>query len=337
MRSLITAMFLALPTPSHAADHSVTVTSVIDQHVLPGFSNLAQETKDLHAAATADCRAGSPRLTQAFNDSFDAWIRVGHLRFGPTEFDDRAFALAFWPDTKGFTPKTLTRLMTARDKAAYDRDDFRQISIAGRGFYALEFLLYDAGLSTLGDAGYRCALTRAITQDIADNAAAILADWRAGYSDTLTRPGAGRTYETAQESVQELYKSLVGGLQFTADTRLGRPLGTFDRPRPNRAEARRSGRSLRHVVLSLEAARELATMLAGDDIPLATTLGGAFDETLSQASALNDPVFAGVASPQTRLKVEILQQSITGLRNRITSSLGPHLGVSAGFNALDGD
>ncbi|HBR37591.1 MAG TPA: peptidase M75, partial [Sulfitobacter pontiacus] len=53
-------------------------------------------------------------------DAFDAWIAVSHLRFGPSETDNRAFALAFWPDSRGATPKTLAGLITDADPVGRD-------------------------------------------------------------------------------------------------------------------------------------------------------------------------------------------------------------------------
>ena len=137
--------------------------------------------------------------------------------------------------------------------------------------------------------------------------------------------------------MQELFKALTTGLEFTSDTRLGRPLGSFDRPRPNRAEVWRSGRSARHVALSLETLENLMVLLAGGNADLVARSEQAFDTALSQIEALDDPVFAGVAAPQSRLKVEVVQQSVDAIRDIARQELGPTLGVAAGFNALDGD
>ena len=119
--------------------------------------------------------------------------------------------------------------------------------------------------------------------------------------------------------------------------RLGRPLGSFDKPRPRRAETWRAGRSLRNVSLSLEALRDLALHLSQGHPDLQAEFDTRFGEALDLARTLDDPVFAGVADPGKRLKIEILQQSIDRIRATAAEDLGPHLGVSAGFNALDGD
>ncbi|MEM6896956.1 MAG: imelysin family protein, partial [Pseudomonadota bacterium] len=264
--------------------------------------------------------------------AFDAWISVSHLRFGPSEADDRAFALAFWPDPRGSTPKTLATFIRDSDPVVESTDDFATVSVAARGFYAMEFLLYDAQFAGDESADYRCALIQAVATDIARNASAILADWENGYAALMSEPG-NDIYRSSTEAAQQFFTALSTGLEFTSDTRIARPLGTFDRPRPARAEARRSGRSLRHVALSLAATKELAEMIAMDD-PAVTAV---FDTAVGRAAALEDPVFAGVAEPQGRLRVEALKQHIDNARELLALEVGPSLGIAAGFNSLDGD
>ena len=131
-----------------------------------------------------------------------------------------------------------------------------------------------------------------------------------------------------------LFTQLTTALEFDADQRLGLPMGTFDRPRPNRAEARRSHRPLRNVVLSLTALRQLAALLP-DAAPEKTL--AAFDTAIAEAARLDDPDFAGVDTPQGRFKLESLQNRIRDARAAAIAEIGPALGVSAGFNSADGD
>lgn len=336
MRTLAFVTALMLPLSAAAQDRAPILMDVTENHVLPRFADLAGATGVLSATAQADCTADSADLRAAYNAAFDDWISASHLRFGPTEVGDRAFALAFWPDTKGFTPKALSGLITAEDAAVENPDAFAETSIAGRGFFALERMLYDPAMAEQGSDAYRCALTRAITTDINRNAAAIRTDWQS-YAPALTQPGGNSPYRSGAEAMQELFKALTTGLQFTSDTRLGRPLGSYDRPRPTRAEARRSDRSLRHVELSLIALRDLAARLAIDHPEIAADLDASFARAIDRAQALEDPAFAGVADPQGRFRVEALQQSIDDIRAITATQLGPTLGISAGFNSLDGD
>ncbi|MBK0327540.1 imelysin family protein [Rhodobacteraceae bacterium F11138] len=337
MRRLVALVLVVLPPLPVLADVPSVVQDTVEEHILPRVDAFAGAGADLAAVAASTCDPDDDGLRAAYTVAFDAWIDMSHLRFGPTEVADRAFAIAFWPDSRGATPKALAAMIVNKDPALADPVAFRDVSVAARGLYALEYLLFDDGLRQLGQPETRCALTRAITYDVAANGAAIAADWHDSYAARLMEPGPDGPYQTDAEAVQELFKALGAGLQFTADVRLGRPMGTFQRPRPNRAEARGSGRSLRHVVLSLLATQDLALHLAADDPELASRLSSAFEIALATAARLDDPVFAGVASPQGRIRVEALQTEINKIRQIVATELGPQLGVAAGFNALDGD
>ncbi|MEM9148006.1 MAG: imelysin family protein [Pseudomonadota bacterium] len=324
MRLIPIILLVALP-----AQAEPVVDVAIADHILPGAQRLSAEAEALTAAARQDCAPESAALRAAYHAAFDAWIGVSHLRFGPAEAEDRAFALAFWPDPRGTTAKTLTRLLAAEDAAVESADAFARQSVAVRGFYALERMLYDP---PDGDAGYACRLTQAIATDIAQTASAMEAGWPA-HTALMQTPGpANPVYLDAGEVRRALYTALDTGLEFIVATRLARPLGSLEKPRPKRAEAWRSRRSLKNVALSLDALRALAATLgAGDEAE------AAFARAISRAETLDDPVFAGVSKPIGRVRVEALQQAILDIRQALATELAPKLGVTAGFNSLDGD
>lgn len=328
---------IAAPMSGLAETRSTVITDIIDGHVLPRFETLAASTRSLSDTALADCDPTSEILRTEYSAAFDAWISASHLRFGPTEVDDRAFALAFWPDSRGATPRALSALLADQDPIAASPQEYSQVSIAARGFYAMEFLLYDDALMAAGEPSYHCQLIRTISADIAATSQGILVDWQTAFATTMRTPSPDGVYRTEEEVLQEMFKSLSTGLQFTSETRLGRPLGTFERPRPTRAEARRSGRSSAHVALSLRSLQDLARRLATSNKNISERLAISFDRPLTQITNLASPTFASVAEPQTRLKVEIIQQSIEDIRAIVRDELGPTLGVAAGFNSLDGD
>ncbi|MEM8569429.1 MAG: imelysin family protein [Pseudomonadota bacterium] len=338
MLRILVAIALLWPISASSQDNSVLVNEVLEAQILPGYRTLASESAALDAVAARDCAPDSQTLRQAYQSAFDAWIGVSHLRFGPSEAKNRAFALAFWPDSRGATSKTLSSLIASEDPVVDDEAAFSSVSVAARGFFALELLLYDETLAAQNPE-YACRLTQAIAHDIALNTTEMYEDWQSVYGEILTSPGPENPiYFTDVEPVQELYKSLLHGLEFTVSQRLARPLGTIERPRPKRAEAWRSGRSLRNVTLSVEATGELAQILASQ-LPEdgRTTLNAALDRVLQRADGLDDPVFAGVVDPSERFQVELLQQDINNLYEAAHMVIGPALGVSRGFNSLDGD
>ena len=336
-QSIFMLMCAGFATLAFGQETEERAQKIVIGHILPRFERLAKQTTYLAQVAEKECAADSAALRSAFTDAFDALLAASHLRFGPMEMDNRSFALAFWPDPRGSTPKSLEKLIQANDPIIQTPQDFNSVSIAARGFYALEFLIYDPVLSTAGEALYHCRLIQTIAKDIQKLAVSTLADWQDEYAMKMLDPSIMGPYRSKDEVDQELFKALSAGLQFTSEMRLGRPLGTFDRPRPRRAEAWRSGRSSHHVAISLSALRDLSLQLAPAGSFLEERLQSAFDRAQSQLTSLDDPIFAGVAIVQTRIKVEIVQQSIEAIRDIIRNELGPELGVNAGFNAMDGD
>lgn len=306
MRLTFIATALMLATVPARAD----VGALLDRHILPGLAAFADATGALADDAAADCRA--PALRPGLDAAFDAWLPVGDLRIEPSETG--ALSIAFWPDPRGFTQRTLARLVAEEDPVAGDPTAFAE--------YATD--------------NYTCRLAATIAADLRRQAAALATAWTDGFAATLRSAGApgNATYLSGDEALRAVYTQVLGGLEFTADQRLGRPMGTFDRPRPALAEARRSGRSLRHVILAAQAGHDMALALAGHDLPVTTAAMGRVRDA---AGRISDPAFADIADPAARLRVEVLQQAVDGLHTAIAAELGTPMGIAPGFNAQDGD
>ncbi len=305
------------------------VSAVLSDHVLPRHKALAAQTEQLRQVAAEDC---TPEAVQpSFNTAYDAWMAVSHLQLGPIEDNDLALAMSFWPDTRDRTGKALARLTSAQDPIVDDPGTFADVSAAVQGFTALERLLYDPG----PDSAYRCRLTRAIATGLAQKSDVLASEWP-GFAQLMITAGdeGNNRFQSPQEAQRAFYTALSTGLEFLHDQRLGQPLGTFDRPRPRRAEAYRSARSLRHVQIALAALEDLALTLS--DAPLPETRA-AFAAARTRAADLDDPALAGVAVPATRFRIEALQQVVRDIQEAVIAEIGAPLGISAGFNALDGD
>lgn len=324
--ALTRAAFLALLLATPAA---ADVAEAVDDVITPAYDRLARATADLDAAAQRDCSAQA--MQAPFQDVWDAWAGIDFLRLGPVEDEGRSLAMAFWPDPKSSGLRTQQALIDGDPAVITDPVRFAQVSVAARGLAGLERLIYPSRLA--GGDTVLCALRRATAADLSRMARDVAADWPA-YGALLQDPGdSNPAYLTADEARQALFTQLVTGLASLADTRLGRPMGTFQKPRPERAEAVAAGRSLRNVALSLEGMRDLAMALHPDS----PQTRAAFDHALTLARELNDPVLAGVSNPLGRLKVEILQQAVQATQVAVETEIGAALGVSTGFNAKDGD
>ncbi|MFT6451167.1 MAG: putative lipoprotein [Halocynthiibacter sp.] len=312
------------------------VKEVLDRALLPSFATFAQATDALDFVAQNDCTAAS--LHGAFQAAYDAWMPLATLRIGPSEIG--ALSISFWPDTRAAIPKTLAKLIADQDPIVEDQAAYAHISIAARGLTALEFMLYDQSLSTYDAQSYACALTRAITRDLAIQAKTLQSAWQNDFAQTLLSAGAqgNATYLDKSEAQRALFTQILAGLEFSVDARLARPMGSFERPRPKRAESWRAGRSVRNIELALNGAQAQAAALATGYLPpdLPQT-SAAFDIAYQALAKLQDPAFQDIEMPDARFRAEVLQQALRALQLALANEIGVGLGIVAGFNALDGD
>ena len=90
---------------------------------------------------------------------------ISDLRIGPSETG--ALSVGFWPDPRGFTQRALSGLIADKDPIAQDPDAYADVSIAARGLFALDMLLYDPAFSDYTTQSYTCALVTTIAVDLA--------------------------------------------------------------------------------------------------------------------------------------------------------------------------
>lgn len=329
MRLILTACFTLLGLPVLA-----DIDAVIDDHIIKRQTAFAHSTAALSDAAKQNCTPAA--MIPAYHAAFDDWVRVSHIRFGPIETNGEGLAVVFWPDKKGMISKTLHRMIKAQDPVVNDATAFAEYSIAARGFFALEQMLFDEIFADYGKGSYSCALTQAISTDLARIADQTLAGWTNGYAEVLRTAGAAdnKVFLTDKEGIQALYTNMLTGLEYIHVQRLGRPLGSFEKSFPRRAEARRSLRSLRNIIVSLKSLQEMAEMMADGEASETTE---SFHSTIRYAEGLDEHVFEHLNETSAKFELSSLQQLVAVVQEAAAAEIGMHLDVGAGFNSLDGD
>lgn len=313
-----------------AAPALAGVPEAVDE-ILPRLDTFAAATAQLADAAQQDCRPSA--LEYPYTLAFDAWMPLADIRLGPSEGGN--LSIAFWPDAKGATQRMLSRLIDEADPVIGDPVGFTQVSIAVRGLFALDQLLFDPRFADYQPGSYSCALAQTITADLALQAAMLRDNW-SGYTSLLLNPGSeGNTaYLDETEAFKAIYTQILSGLEFDADTRLGRPMGTVERPRPTRAEAWRSDRPIRNIEISIRATVALAEALAGAPLPQTRD---AADRALEAAGKIGDRTLQDLDDPTARFRAEVLQTRIRDMKDAIELEVGVPRGIQPGFNAQDGD
>lgn len=332
---LLAAFLLLLPLQSHA---ETVVDRVLDEVILPGMANFADRTAALAAAAQVDCSPQNPNLLGAWNAAMDSWFRIQDFRFGPLEDGAQRQAIAYWPDTTGHRQRALSRILSGQDPILQTPARYEEEAVSVRGLYAIESMLYDPDFNTyaIGDPG--CVLVQAASADLAKVGANLEEAWRTDFVTVMRTAGesGNARFLDASEAVQVVFTALLTAIQFDIDERLGLPLGTYDKPRPLRAEGRISRRSQRNLELSLAGHARLVVALVPDEDKIPDTRAE-FLRINRAISELDDPDFSGVSNPEGRFRVEALQTLVTVLRATVNRELSAALGVTMGLNALDGD
>lgn len=298
------------------------------------YSNLFTTSKLLQSKAQKDCRASA--LKHEFNVNFDAWIAASIIQFGPIQKLGGSAIFSFWPDKKGFTSKKIKQLIKTQDISIYDSKKFKEVSVAGKGFMALERLIYDDNHNSYKKNSYKCYLVKAIINDITINAQELNNDWQGTFDKELSaaKVNAGKQFLNQSEVAAAYLTSVLSGLEFIVRYRIGRPLGKFDKTRPKRAEAWRSSRSLRNIQISLRTLSEISIKLSDESL---WDTKEKFAAAIRFSETLTNENFQNIDEISLRFQLQTLSTLVSVTHKATSIELSQYLGVVSGFNALDGD
>ena len=340
MNKPLPTLLLVLASSAQAYDFEAIAT----QHILPVYQQLVEQTTQLNHAAQSYCAqpggASMETLRSEYSDAFLAWQGAQHLRLGPVQYLSREHRFAMWPDKRGKVRKHLARLKQDPDLQS-EAFDISSKSVAVQGFSALERLLFGNSPPDQQD----CRIATAITGNLQDMGTNLLNDWSGGeepFVDFFKQPSdLNPIFESDEELASRLLNSLYTELEVIVTQKLARPLGdSRAKARGKRAESWRSGNALAAISANLNASEALyqqafAAKLAG------TALGVTIDQHFRQArqtlDSIQKPLAQAVSDATERSKVEQLQREVSMLKGLVGRDMAAKLGLSLGFNALDGD
>jgi predicted lipoprotein len=332
---------------------NAAIARAIGTYVLPGYTGFHTAATVMHADMAALCDAPAPeRLATAQGDFItlvSAWSAVELIRFGPVTQENRLERILFWPDRKSIGLKQVQAAIAEKDPTATDPATLSGKSVAMQGLGALEFVLFGTGYEALREAGegYRCAYGRAITGNVEQIAAAILAGWQApdGIARAWANPAADNPlYRTDQEAMTELLDVFVHGLELVRDVRIGGFLGeTADDDKPKQAIFWRSGGTAASIAADLRGAKQLfdavdfTQLLPADSAWIAQSIDFEFANADRALSGLSGPPSELLADPDKREKLVYVRLVTSSLSELFGTRLAPALELTAGFSSLDGD
>lgn len=355
----ILALFLTTSAPFESEAVGATVPNsyalvqrAIDGHVLPHIATLKAQAERLAQSVDQLCQNGADasreEVESEFRKTVEAYAGIEFFRFGPLVEKGRREKISFWPDPRGIVPRQLRQFMAAKDMSLANTDAIAKQSAALQGLPALEFLLTDktAPLGPHETSAYRCALARAISQNIANQARDLEIGWTrdGGWKDKMLRPGSDNdTYKDPNEAASEFVKALLVGFQLLADVQV-KP--RFDATRKQQGHItlvgpyEKSGLVKAYYAASVTSLEQFYDTLAMENfLPedqdwVKNWAGGAW-RTMRASDGVGGrrPEIGRDDTPSLRE----LFDKITGLRKLVAREMAASAGLTVGFNELDGD
>lgn len=302
---------------------------IVADFIRPGFTVLAGEARRHAAAWEAYCRApAAPALDDlaaSFQSLADAWAKIEMIRSGPAAGEFRHERLYFWPERKNAVERGLDALLAQSE--APDAAAIAEQSAAVQGLPALERLLYadgrpDAQLGNGSQGQLRCAVGEAISA----NAARLAAEMSKAWADDPA--------SSTPEARAALATDIVTAYAILKDSKIEAVIGKNDAMvKPRAAELWRSGRPMRNINLNLEALARLNALMfpnTSEDVALPY----ATKTALGVAGAIDD--LAETAGDR-RNEAILLRDAVDAAEDRAIVEVPLALGVTIGFNSLDGD
>ncbi|MCY4227945.1 MAG: imelysin family protein [Gammaproteobacteria bacterium] len=334
------------------ADYARVNAYLIDSHVIPRYEVLVQNASGFLTTARSFCNESEGAELSVLRDDFhkvmDAWFGIAHIQFGPIEFLMRQFRFYFWPQARGKVVDSLAEMAVSGATG-----ELTDSNVAVQGLLAAEALLFNERFFGGGseNQSQNCSLLVAVAHNMENMAIGTLEDWRdrnTAYAQFMKQPDADNPfYENHATATLSFFQSLYNSLQFAYDINLKPVVGeSIVNARPVLAESRPSARSMRNIVVTLNALEELygvdgnvglGRLAARTDADLDALMQKAFRITLANARSLNVPIEVAAIDEEKRPQLEKLAKQVLAMKQIVRSRLAKAIGMTVGFNALDGD
>lgn len=303
------------------AEPVATLAATVSRRVIVPRVVALKEMFGVQAAEWAKGCKDPDALRAAYHKASDAWAQVEFFRTGPLSRQSRAERIDYWPDPRNATAKGLKALLEAAE--APSQKTISDASVAAQGLPAIERVLYADGEAPNAIGERACAVGRAVASNLASLADAVYAEWRDPATGELHRlDGLQTDGAKASEAAVAILTDLAAGLRVLEERKIPPLLGS----NPKGAKSWRSGRSAQDIKQNMDALDQAYTQIAA----FAPKAAAAVAEKLQEAAAALE------AEPGPNRTITI-QAGINNARYYGSEVLPGELGVTLGFNSLDGD
>ncbi len=321
-----------------------------DDAILPHYGELVTRTAALGMAVDALCAGPSEaRLAdarQAWMDAREPWEEAEVFTFGPL----LDFPLRLLPLIE-FRPTRVEAVAEIIDgDQVLSLEEVRLFGAPGRGFPALEVLLFTTAVTDFVADERRCQYSSVVAADLQANAQRLLQAWAPtgdDYRGQLVNAGAGsEAFPSLQEAVAKVVNRMWQHVEKIREIELGKPVGLDGGPvSEDGVESRLSGRSLVDVTDTL-AGIAMVYEGVGDGLGLRDLLlaeGKNFDEEFRARMSAGVAAVEAIGPPLTSAIVERPQavrdavDALADLQRLIQVDFMGSLSLSLTFNDSDGD
>ena len=343
--TLLNASGGATQEPLPTAVYADLNQAIIQDRIMPANQALASAADALTPAMAAYCAAPDADALEgvraAYHDTYDRWMAVAWVNFGPQAVLMRPMRLHFWPDSRNTLTRQLAGVLSAPRDDLLEPATLADASVALQGLPALERLLF--GATPVAEDDYACDLAVAIAGNVQDIAADLAAGWTDPDQLAQTLPEGAALTANLFQAVNEHFVVIL-------TRKMGPVLGnSAEQARPRLAENWRSGRAVRNIAMNLTAL--LGVVENGDALGFADVLrdraGGAdtaaalvgsLEQALAIAQRLEgQPIADLVADETARADLFRMGDAINMARQIWAGEVGGTMGLSVGFNSQDGD
>ncbi|WP_085905176.1 imelysin family protein [Kiloniella majae] len=329
------------------------IKQVIEKAILPGYENLvevaAQQGNDIEKLCLSPNETNLEHARDSFRSLVSAWSRVEMYRIGPAIKGNRQEKLVFWPDRKSIGLRQVRKLIDTQDKTAITTETLQKKSVAVQGILALEYVLFGKNsdaLSTATPKSYRCEYGATIAQTIGATAKSIVNDWSSpsGYATQMLNPSStSPIYRSDAEVMQDLLRISSEMIQSTRDLKIKNTIKDSPaKSKPKRAPFWRSNLTLHAYQNNLKAVEALFTVGGlGKLTPRYTkSLSFELEQTnkfLAKLEKENSPWEEQVKQKEAHELLTFTLIPLEGAQYIVSELIPQELGLSLGFNSLDGD
>lgn len=329
-----------------------------ESYIRPATADFANQSGKLQQSIAALCAsqtvetAAAQTVQQQFAQTITAWSKVEILRFGPLVEANRYERIMFWPDPRGTTARQIQSLLASPDITSLTAAQLASQSVATNGLPAIEFVLYRDGGLLSDDAKpeqrqNQCHFAVIASTALQASASELASAWAENgqYAALFSQPSpVNPTYRSQTEVAAEAIKALTTGLQFAGETKLAPVLKEpqWQENHVRRAPFWRSSLSLQAIQSSVEGMAKLYQAMniqyESEEAWRNTQLQQTFEQLQMRLASMPASLQQQMQPPDTgKQALEQVRDLLHKAREQVSGTIAPYVGVSIGFNALDGD